>query len=175
MARRTRTEIEVEILVDAKKPARARRKKPRKSNANDGPDRPRNSTRNRKTPIPRVALEGKRRWGEKVDICGQRYDVKVDTAYHAKKWEGACTWADNLIELLEQAPDRMHDALIHEVFHAIMDACGLKWEIANRFGKKLSVQDRRDLDEMLCRHLAPAVLQTFRNAGWLKLPAWPPR
>ena len=173
MARRS-VEIEVEILVGAKPKSRAK-KKPRKSNANDGADRPRNSTRNRKAPTPKVALVGKRRWARKVDVCGQRYDVKVDDAYDSRKWEGACTWSDNLIEILVQAEDRMHDALIHELVHAINDASGLKWEIANRFKKKLSLQDRRDLDELMCRHLAPAILQVFRNAGWLKLPKWPPR
>jgi Zn-dependent peptidase ImmA (M78 family) len=106
-----------------------------------------------------------------VDICGQRYRVMVDPAYDGKKWEGGCTWSDNLIEILEQAEDRMHDSLIHEIVHAITDACGLKWSIATRF-KKLTAKERRELDEMLCRSFAPAILQTFRNAGWLRLPRW---
>lgn len=159
-------------MLEAKKQRKrsSRRKKPRKSNANDGSDRP---TRTRRARKPKTTLEGRRHWVRKLDICGQRYDVRVDTSFHNAKWEGSCTWSANLIEILEQAEDRMHDALLHEIIHAMNDASGLKWEIANRFKKKLTVEDRRDLDELLCRHLAPAILQTFRNAGWLRLPRWP--
>lgn len=126
--------------------------------------------RARRPKAQRADLKGRAKYCEPVDVCGQRYRVLVDPDYANDKLEGACTWADNVIELLLQAEDRMHDALIHEIVHAITDASGLKWTIAATFGKKLNAKDRAKLDEMLCRFLAPALLSTLRNAGWLKLP-----
>jgi hypothetical protein len=153
--RRHRVDIDIAFLPDGKG-----------KGVEDRDDRP----RRRKAKAPRVALAGKRKLCKPVDICGQRYRVLLDDEYDSKKNEGQCTWADNLIELLAQAPDRVHDALMHEIVHAVNDASGLKWAIANRF-PKLTLKERRALDEMLCRFLAPALLATLRNAGWLKLPS----
>lgn len=108
-----------------------------------------------------------------LEICGQRYEVWVDREYHPLKLEGACTWTENRIDVLEQSYDRMLDTLIHEVLHAMTDASALKWTIHELF-PKLSLQERRRLDEAFCRFAAPAMLSCFRSAGMLNPPAWPP-
>ncbi len=163
MARRRLIDVEVvvhEALLD-ERPSR------RKGS-------PANETKHCRAPrVPKKGskpvLKGTKKYCDPVNVCGQRYRVMTDPVYDPHKWEGACTWQDNLIELLDQAEDRVHDSLLHELVHAITDACGLKWAIANRF-KKLTASDRRALDEMLCRMLAPALLATLRDAGWLRLP-----
>lgn len=131
------------------------------------PERP----QRRAKPTP-AELKGKVKFCEPIDVCGQRYRVLVDPDFGPKKIEGSCTYQDNLIELLDQAEDRMHDTLFHEIVHAIADAGALKWTIATRF-PKLTKKDRAALDEMLCRFFAPALLATLRSAGWLKLPRKP--
>ncbi len=163
--------IEVELIHESLREPRERRK----SGPDQRPERPKNKHRTVPAGVKKpVELVGTRKWKnwETVNICGQRYRIRVDTAYDPKKIEGSCEWSNNLIELMVQAEDRMHDTLIHEIVHAITDASGLKWAIANRF-RKLTKKDRADLDEMLCRLLSPALLGALRDAGWLKLPRKP--
>lgn len=164
MARKRVNEVE--------KQAPRGRAKPRKGNVDDRDDHPRfRQCRCRKAKPG--TINGTKDW-QVVDVCGQRYLVKVDPVYDARKLEGACTFTDNQIEVLEQALDRMHDTLLHEIIHAANDASGLKWALMNAF-PNLSLKERRAIDEMICRFLAPALLGTLRGAGWLKLPEWPPR
>ncbi len=116
-------------------------------------------------------LVGRKPWIKEIDICGQRYRIMIDPEWSPKKNEAQCCEADNQIDVLEQAEDRMHDSLIHETLHAMTDASGLRWKIATTF--KLTLAERRHLDEMICRALAPAILSSFRSAGWLRLPGKP--
>jgi hypothetical protein len=109
-------------------------------------------------------------WVKSIDVCGQRYRVGVFT--DERGYQGATTFADNAIEIQDQAEDRMHDTLLHELLHACFDACGLKLQIRERFST-MKKKDRDFLEEAICVMLSPALLATLRRAGWLKLPRKP--
>lgn len=125
----------------------------------------------RKRAGKRPELKGTVPWLKDLDVCGQRYVAKVDPVYDHRKLEGACTWSDNLLEVLEQAEDRMLDALIHELTHAINEASGLRSAIAAMF-PKMKQAELKKLDEIMCRMQAPAWLRLWRSLGF-RLPRKP--
>jgi hypothetical protein len=102
----------------------------------------------------------------KIDCAGQLWTIIVDPDLEL---EGACEYSTNTIRLFEQAPERMLDALVHECLHAIFDNYGIGWQIRQRL-KMTKGQWRAFEEDFVVRPLAPALLATFRRAGWLKLP-----
>lgn len=157
---------EIEVLL-----SRPTRRRKGNEEVSDHPSRIRCSCGAHRKPKA-TELHGTVLWCE-IDVFGQRYQVWVDREFHPSKPEGLCTWTHNRIDILEQSIDRMHDTLVHEIIHAQNDASGMKWTIAQLF-PKLTVKQRRQLDELLCRFGAPAMLSIFRSLGWLHLPTWPP-
>ncbi len=105
-----------------------------------------------------------------IDVCGQRFAIEI---YSSLEIEGECDYANGVLRLRRQAPDRMADTLLHEVLHAIFDASGMGWLLRGRF--QLSKARYDALEENMIRMLCPALHSTLRNAGWLRLPRHPSR
>jgi hypothetical protein len=116
-------------------------------------------------PSPSTRKGAKYKVGKPIDICGQDFQVWVDPKFPI---EGECDHSTGTITLQPQAPARMAETLIHEALHAMIEACGLKWLLRERF--KLSASAMAKLDEDMIRVLAPALHSTLRRAGWLRLP-----
>jgi len=160
-------EIEISMLI-GKGPRSGTVESARSRKGTDSFDAPKKRPKKKSS---KPELKGTRVWVRHFNVCGQRYAIKVDPSYSGDKWEGACTWSENLIEILAQAEDRMHDALLHEIVHALTDACGFKWTARQLM--KLTAKQNKILDELICRLFAPALLGTLRDAGWLHLPRKP--
>lgn len=103
-----------------------------------------------------------------IDICGQRYRIVI---YSVLECQGFCDYDEGVIRLRRSAPDRMMDTLLHEVLHGIFEASGLGWLIRSAF--KLTKARFDSFEEDMIRLLAPSLLSTLRNAGWLHLPRLP--
>lgn len=64
----------------------------------------------------------------------------------------------------------MEDTLVHEVTHQAWDACGLSYLIRTKYG--LTEKQAEELEEDVIRFQTPALLSTFKRAGWLTIPAY---
>ncbi len=113
-------------------------------------------------------------WCE-LDVCGQRYRVLLSEA------EGCAELGDDEGVTLGERTEiyiqrglsasRKEDTLIHELIHALLDASGAGHSLCEHLG--LSEDRWREFEEKLARLMAPAMLATFRGAGWLEIPAQP--
>lgn len=105
---------------------------------------------------------------EPIEIAGQRYDVVARKEIDDEGTEGMCHHTENLIEVAEQAEDRMADTLLHEVMHAALEASGHRHVIRTKH--RLTREEWHALEEDVIRALAPTLLSTLRRVGWLRLP-----
>jgi hypothetical protein len=111
-------------------------------------------------------------WIPRLKVCGQVYRVVVDPDLEL---EGSCEYITGEIRLREMpATRRMLDTLVHEIIHAILDACGMGWQIRQRL-KMTQAQWRAFEEDFIVRPMTPALLVTLEEAGWLALPKLPTR
>lgn len=103
-----------------------------------------------------------------IEIAGQRYDVVARKEIDDEGTEGMCHHTENLIEVAEQAEDRMADTLLHEIMHAAIEASGHRHAIRTKH--RLTREEWLVLEEDIVRALAPVLLSSLRRAGWLRLP-----
>lgn len=114
-------------------------------------------------------------WCEPINICGQRFAIEAffrdARDVNERGYEGRTIVEDNVIEVLQDAEDRAHDTLMHEILHAIFDCSGFKYDFRERIGRqKVSIAELKWIEETFCRRFAPALLSALRDAGWLQLP-----
>lgn len=105
---------------------------------------------------------------EPLEIAGQHYRIVARKEIDDEGTEGVCHHTDNLIEVAEQAEDRMADTLLHEIMHAAIEASGHRRTIRTKH--RLTREEWDDLEEDVIRALAPVLLSALRRAGWLRLP-----
>lgn len=67
----------------------------------------------------------------------------------------------------------MQDTLLHEITHAVWDACGLIRLLHSKYGHLLTAQQLEDLEEDIMCLQTPGLISTLTQAGWLKLPKPP--
>ncbi len=106
-------------------------------------------------------------WFPILDVCGR--DLRV-TTHPGLKGHGDSDSDKGLIRVRIAERSVMEDTLVHEVTHQAWDACGLSYLIRTKYG--LTEKQAEELEEDVIRFQTPALLSTFKRAGWLTIPAY---
>lgn len=109
-----------------------------------------------------------------IQVCGSRnYTVEAVSRIPGSDLTGDCTYTKGKIRVLFAEESHMEDTLLHEITHAVWDACGLRDTLRRRLGHVLTPSQIDDLEEDIMVAQTPGLLATLKLAGWLTLPAAP--
>lgn len=103
------------------------------------------------------------------EVCGLTYKVFLATGLEVSELVQNEGWTDcencriYLRASLAKTPSRLFDTLVHELTHALFEACGISHLLAVQCPK-----DADDVEELIIRMMTPALITTFRSAGLLK-------
>jgi hypothetical protein len=115
-----------------------------------------------------------RKWCEST-ICGRKVDVwlgDADEVHVLETAEGAAHGPTGTI-VIDGAlsPDGAEETLVHEEMHLMFDYSGARHIVREELG--ITAEKWSMVEEHLIRFLAPAILNSYRAMGRVKMPRRP--
>lgn len=115
-----------------------------------------------------------------VSVCGLTYRLIVVPrgSRGPKGWTNGRQGHEALTDIeqgtihfsykLLRNPTRLRDALVHELFHALSEATGLRCWLKKITRGRARAEKTWELEEDVIRILTPALITTFQSAGLLR-------